>query len=315
MTSSENGGRNTKKRPPIPAGHVLPVHHALQGHPEAPRLWEQHIHHILTHELKFKATTHEKCLYSRRDPVTSRLLLLLRQVDDFSVSAKEQEECIAIIAAIGKYLKVPLNDLGVIRKFNGVNIQQTRWYIKISCQDYLLKILGNNGWLDLKASNQPIPMRQDPAHHRQLELAERPNTPQQQEQIQQQAGFSYRAAIGELIYALVVARTEISLSTTKLSQYGSNPALVHYHAVKAIFAFLNNTRDDGLIYWRKAPRMDLPDIPLPTPYSASANAIPPTVSSPGQPIAFSDLDWGSDFSHRRSISGMLILLCGAVVIL
>ena len=102
----------------------------------------------------------------------------------------------SIIAAIGKYLKVPLNDLGIIRKFNGVNIQQTRWYIKVSCQDYMLKIQGNNGWLDLKAFRQPIPMRQDPAHHRQLELADRPRSPQQQEQIQQQAGFSYRAPIG-----------------------------------------------------------------------------------------------------------------------
>ena len=116
------------------------------------------------------------------------------------------------------------------------------------------------------------------------------------------------------MYALVVARPEISLSTTKLSQYGTNPALVHYHAVKAIFAFLNNTREDGLIYWRKAPPMDLPDIPLPTPHSSSANKIPPTVSHPGQPIAFSDSDWGSDFSHRGSISGMLILLCGAAII-
>ena len=208
-----------KKRPPIPTGYVLPVRHALQGHPEAPRLWEQHIHRILTQELKFKATTHEKCLYSRRDPVTSRLQLLLRQVDDFSVSAKEREECQEIIAAIGKFLKVPLNDLGVIKKLNGVNIQRTQWYIKISCQDYLLKILESNGWLDLKASNQPIPMCQDPTYHRQLELAERPTSPQQQEHIQKDAaGFSYRAAIGELIYALVIARPEISLSTTKLAQ-------------------------------------------------------------------------------------------------
>ena len=223
-------------------------------------------------------------------------------MDDFSVSAKEREECQEIIAAIGKFLKVPLNDLGVIKKFNGVNIQQTRWYIKISCQDYLLKILESNGWLDLKASNQPIPMRQDPTYHRQLELAERPTSPQQQEHIQKDAGFSYRAAIGELIYALVIARPEISLSTTKLAQYGTNPALVHYHAVKAVFAFLNNTREDGLIYWRQAPRMDLPDVPAPNPRSNAADAIPPTVSQPGLPLAFSDSDWGSDFSHRRSIA-------------
>jgi hypothetical protein len=34
-------------RPSILYGHVLPVQHALQGHPESPRLWETHINGIL----------------------------------------------------------------------------------------------------------------------------------------------------------------------------------------------------------------------------------------------------------------------------
>jgi hypothetical protein len=32
---------------PIPEGAILPVNHALQGHPEAPRLWEKYIIKIL----------------------------------------------------------------------------------------------------------------------------------------------------------------------------------------------------------------------------------------------------------------------------
>lgn len=301
-------------QPPIPEGYVLPVQQALQGHPESPRLWEHHIHHIITKKLQFRATTHEKCLYSRQDPATQHLQLLLRQVDDFSVSAHDEQACKTIITAIGSYLKVPLNDLGLIRKFNGVNVLQTRWYIKISCQDYLLKILDNHGWLNLKASHQPTPMRHDPAYHRQLELTERPASAQEQQQLQQHMGFSYRTAVGELIYALVIARPEISLSTTKLSQYGANPASPHYSAVKAVFAFLNNTREDGLIFWRQSPRMDLPDARLPTPYSTSANALPLLKYDPAKPIAFSDSDWGSDFSHRRSISGMIIMLSGAAIV-
>ena len=46
--------------PPIPLGYVLPVQHALQGHPESPCLWETHIHTILVDRLKFVPTTHEK---------------------------------------------------------------------------------------------------------------------------------------------------------------------------------------------------------------------------------------------------------------
>jgi hypothetical protein len=303
-----------KGRPPLPNNFVLPVNNALQGHPEAPRLWEQHIHHILVEYLHFKATTHEKCLYSRMHPDTSAPELLLRQVDDFSVSAADQSSCTQIIQAIGTHLKAPLNDLGIIRKFNGTNILQTRWYIKVSCEDYLNKILAHHDWLHLKASNQPLPMRSDSAYQRQLEIASRPQTPAEQQHVQAQAGFSYRTSIGELIYALVIARPDISLSTTKLSQYNSNPALVHYQAVKAVFAFLNNTKHDGLIFWRKHPRLDLPDAPLPTPYSSAHNALNPLPTIPHFPLAFSDSDWGSDFSHRRSISGMIIIMSGAAVI-
>ena len=50
---------------PIPPGHAFPVLHALQGHPESPRLWEKHIHIILTGpSLRLHSSTHEPCLYT-----------------------------------------------------------------------------------------------------------------------------------------------------------------------------------------------------------------------------------------------------------
>jgi hypothetical protein len=67
---------------PIPEGYVLPVKHALQGHPKAPRLWEKHIVKILDN-LGFKSTTHEKCIYQKT--VKGEKVLFLRQVDDFAV--------------------------------------------------------------------------------------------------------------------------------------------------------------------------------------------------------------------------------------
>lgn len=104
-----------------PPGHVLPVQHALQGHPESPRLWETHIHTILVDRLHFVPTTHEKRLCSKRNSM-GNLQLLLRQVDDFSVAVTAKHLCEETIAAVGKYLLVPLNYLGLIKKFNGVNI-------------------------------------------------------------------------------------------------------------------------------------------------------------------------------------------------
>ena len=298
---------------PIPEDYVLLVQHALQGHPEAPRLWEIHIHAILVQHLKFVPTTHEKCLYSKRD-ANQNLIMLLRQVDDFAVSAKEAATCSAIIKEIGMHLQVPLNDLGLIKKFNGVNILQSRHFIKVSCEDYLQKILDSHSWQNLNASNLPIPMRSDTSHQRQLENAPRPQQEQEQQLIQHQAGFSYRMATGELIYALVTARPEISYATTKLTQYGTNPALIHYQAAKTVFAYLNNTIDDGLIYWRRRPRMDLPEHELPRPRSNPQDFLPRPCQQPHMPMAYTDSDWGSDSTHRRSFSGLIIMLAGAAVV-
>ena len=292
-------------RPPIPPGYVLIVNNALQGHPESPRLWETHIHGIIVDDLGFSPTTHEKCLYSKRDQASGNLQMILRQVDDFSVSADSQELCQTTIRQIGSRLKAPLNDLGIIRKFNGVNILQTRWYVKISCEDYILKILMQHNWQDLRASNLPVPMRSKSNYQLELELAPRPATLQEQQNIMTQAGFSYRMVTGELIYALVVARVDISFAVIKLLQYGSNPASIHYQAAKQVFAYLNNTRNEGLVYWRSRPRMDLPMHEFPSPRSNPTDRLRTPITAAWELLAYSDSDWGSDASHRRSVTGTI----------
>ena len=132
---------------------------------------------------------------------------------------------------------------------------------------------------------------------------------------EQEVGFIYRTAVGELTYALVVVRMEISFAITKLSQYSSNPALLHYQALKNVFAYLNNTLEDGLIFWRKRPRMDLvPNIPPPRIRTNVIDRLPSPQVTANKILAYCDSDWGSDTSHRRSVSGMIILLSGAAVI-
>ena len=168
------------KRSPILPGYVLPVNqHALQGHPIAPCLWEKHVHDIHVYKLQFvPTTTHEKCLYyyiRRPSHSPSELQMILRQVDDFSVLAKDKSTCQEIIQLIGSHLTVPLNDLEIIGKFNGVNIQQTRWFKKLSCKDdYISKILSRHNWHAdlLQASNILIPiMQSDSKYQRDLQRA------------------------------------------------------------------------------------------------------------------------------------------------
>ena len=109
---------------------------AIQGHPESPRLWENHINNILQ-EIGFKSTTHKRCIYQTK--IKHQQVLYLCQVDDFAVASKDPTIAKDIIAKIGNKLQVPLNYLGVIATFNEIDVLQTRGQIKISCQTYLDK--------------------------------------------------------------------------------------------------------------------------------------------------------------------------------
>ena len=162
-------------REPVPRGHVLKVNKALQGHPEAPRLWHKHIDKIMTKELGFRATTHETCLCHKQ--IDGDLVLVLRQVDDFSIASTNPAHCKHTIQEIESRMQNPLNDLGVIKRFNGIDILQARDFVKISCETHIDKIASHHGWQSELASNQPVPMQADSESLRKLELLKGPGGP------------------------------------------------------------------------------------------------------------------------------------------
>jgi hypothetical protein len=68
------------------------------------------------------------------------------------------------------------------------------------------------------------------------------------------------------------------------------------------------------IFLRTAPRMDLPDVPFPTQRSCVQDILPTPKMAPNAPFAYSDSDWGADSSHRRSVTGIIIMVAGAAVV-
>jgi hypothetical protein len=86
------------KNPPIPPDKiVVRVQNAVQGHPEAARLWEKLIDSILK-KIGFKATTHEPCLYY--GTFEGQYTLFLRQVDDFAIATTNEHTANTIITSI-----------------------------------------------------------------------------------------------------------------------------------------------------------------------------------------------------------------------
>ena len=77
-------------------------------------------------------------------------------------------------------------------------------------------------------------------------------------------GIHYRQqVIGELLYAMVTCRPDISFPVVKLSQYSVNPAKIHYEAAKKPLMYLYTTKTHGIYFWRKELHPSLPKGPMP----------------------------------------------------
>ena len=304
----------SKGRPPIPEGYVLRVQKALQGHPESPRLWATLIHNILTKELGLVSTTHEQCLY--QGTFKGKEVLFLRQVDDFACGAAEDETASALIRAINKRMKIEVKDLGILDRYNGVDIKQTAHYIRLSCEVYIDKIIKGHNWItdDMHSSRFPLPMDAESKFSRQMEEAVAPADHKAQIKLQHEMGIHYRQVIGELLYAMVTCRPDISYPVVKLSQYSITPAKEHYEAAKQLLLYLKATRTDGIYYWRSEPHKSLPEGELPVTKYDTHQATYEQPESGSTLEAAVDSDWAADSTHRKSISGIVLQVAGGAVL-
>ena len=62
-------------------------------------------------------------------------------------------------------------------------------------------------------------------------------------------GIKYRNGLGELIYALVTCRPDLSYAVVKCAQATVCPHEIHYYALRHIMKYLYTTRDDGIYFW------------------------------------------------------------------
>ncbi|MCE2996259.1 MAG: hypothetical protein LW863_11705 [Flammeovirgaceae bacterium] len=301
---------------------VLPVQHALQGHPEAGRLWETHINHILRcPELHFRHTTHDKTIYTtifRRVQV-----LLLRQVDDFALACTTENIAKDIYTIIGSKLQLPGEDtppikyLGLIHEFNGIDIDQDDQYIAISCSHYIERVLKTHGWEtpahnESDSDHQASPLPLDATTQLYSSTGPADGT-DEHGTLETAFGFNYRSLLGELMYAYVTCRPDIGYAVTTLSKFSPCPSAQHYTYLKNVARYLRRTRA-WKIYYTK-PRKDdtLPHTTFtPLPEDASLPTFPrPT--SPGFLCGYVDAAHANDLRNRRSTTGYAFTLNNGVI--
>lgn len=193
-----------------------------------------------------------------------------------------------------------------------MDINQTKYYIKISCQTYYKKILRDYPWLQPSqhCKTRPIPYSANNAFTKQLETATPPTDEETQRKIAQQFNMHYRKIIGELVWPMVKYRPDYSYHIIKLSQFMANPATEHYKALQDITQHILQTIDHGIYYWRDSPWTDLAEGPLPvaSPDNHQFQLDPTTITN--NLHGFADSDWGSCCISRNAITGAAIMLAG-----
>ena len=84
---------------------------------------------------------------------------MLFRSDDFKILAKTKQICDAIGSLIQKHMTFRLNEMGLIKKFNGVYVEQTKHYTLLHCEPYIERLVEHHQWFDESLANKEIPMK------------------------------------------------------------------------------------------------------------------------------------------------------------
>lgn len=296
-----------------PHKYVVPILRTIQGHPEAGALYEAEITKILVDELGFQPTTQEPNLL--RGSIDGHLVLICRQVDDFAIATSDPATAEKLIARLNKYVTVESEGVG--SKFNGIEIEQTRDYLRQHCTSYIERVLQSHGWEQPAAResdrHDSVPMRPEDSARLQALTGPVEGSPEHK-LLAAEMKFGYRQLLGELLYAYLVCRLDIGYAVATLSRFSTQPHREHYIALRKICLYLRRTKHYGLMYWRPTDKRvsSLPHVPFDcVPVDATLGDFPHTPLH--ELVGFVDAAYGTDLTTRKSVTGIILCYAGAAI--
>jgi hypothetical protein len=124
-------------------------------------------------------------------------------------------------------LKIPIKRQGYLDMYNGIDVIQTRFYIKLNVKTYIEKIIKPYFCTWMKTS-YPSPARSTPLPLaamwlKKFNAAIGDPDPKAQAKLAKAMKLNYRSGVGELIWAMTTCRPDLAYSSVKLSQSNSCP--------------------------------------------------------------------------------------------
>ena len=154
-------------------------------------------------------------------------VIFLRQVDDFAIATSDPKTADILLNMLDERLTIPIKRQGYIDIFNGIDIDQTWDYIKISCKSFIEKYCEKllTTWMSsyLMAAACPTPLTCDPSWFKKFNSATDDPDPKKQADLAKSMNLSYRSGVGELIWAMATCRLHLAYASVKLSQSNRCP--------------------------------------------------------------------------------------------
>ncbi|KAF7570398.1 hypothetical protein PtrM4_104000 [Pyrenophora tritici-repentis] len=208
----------------VKKGYVLKVLRSLYGLKQAARDWNL----LIKKELLawgFVQSLADPCMFIHEE----KQLRILVYVDDIAVAAKDRAQ----IDWFYKKLSGRFNtkNLGEIHKILGVRVtrDRKRRTIYLDQEQYIHAVLDKFGMSSKQHRDKKIPsadytsFRPATNNDTRIDITE------------------YQQVIGSLMFAMVLTRPDIAFTLGKLSQYMSDPAEHHGHALKNLLRYLRST--------------------------------------------------------------------------
>ena len=95
----------------------------------------------------------------------------LQQVDNFAISSTQKHTALEIIDNIDKHMTIKVKPLGIISRFNGVDVQQMKYFTKLHNETYINKILKVKIDTDKHLQMLSLPTSEDKDYNKMIEPA------------------------------------------------------------------------------------------------------------------------------------------------
>ena len=207
---------------------VCKLKKSIYGLKQSPRCWNVTLHSRLT-EIGFTQSKSDPCIYHANDGKE----ILAVYVDDIIIAAKDGKRMEKIKQAIAE--KFSVKDMGKLKYFLGVSVNQTDSDISLNQSGYVTRLLDRFNMQEAKPVATPV------------DVSSKLTKTLDSEQFDQ---VLYQSAVGSLLYVSIWTRPDVTYAVANVAKFCASPTKEHWTAVKRIMRYLKGTINFGLCYER-----------------------------------------------------------------